>query len=84
MQQAVTRAPSEGHEVRDGVVQATCTHACGSLSDGSIEGDEIECPLHGGHFNIRAGEATYPPAARNLAACKVRVEGDDILIGIPG
>src|SRR5690606_41311185 len=31
----------------------TCTHEDASLSDGTIVGDEIECPLHGGAFYIR-------------------------------
>lgn len=32
-----------------------CTHEEASLSDGSVIGDEIECPLHGGAFAIRTG-----------------------------
>ena len=48
-----------------------------------MEGDEIECPLHGGCFSIRTGEATCPPATEPLATYEVRIEGEDILIGIP-
>ena len=61
----------------------TCTHAFGSLSEGYVEGEEIECPLHGGRFDIRTGEATCPPATEALATYEVRVDGEDILIGIP-
>ena len=61
----------------------TCTHAHGSLSEGYVEDGEIECPLHGGCFNIRTGEATCPPATEPLATYEVRIEGEDILIGIP-
>ncbi len=60
----------------------TCTHAHGSLSEGYVEGEEIECPLHGARFNIRTGEATCPPATEPLATYEVKVEGEDILIGI--
>ena len=60
----------------------TCTHAHGSLSEGYVEGEEIECPLHGGCFNIRTGEATCPPATEALATYEVKVEGEDILVGI--
>ena len=83
MQQTVICMPDDGHEECDVAVQDTCTHACGSLSEGYIEGDEIQCPLHDGRFNIRTAEATRPPAERNLATCEVGVEGEDILIGIP-
>ena len=33
-----------------------CTHAYASLADGYIEDDVIECPLHGGSFEIKTGE----------------------------
>ena len=32
-----------------------CTHAYASMVDGFQEGDEIECPLHDGRFNIKTG-----------------------------
>ena len=47
-----------------------------------MDGEEIECPLHGGCFNIRTGEATCPPATEPLATYEVSLEGADILIGI--
>ena len=61
----------------------TCTHAYGSLSEGYVEGDEIECPLHGGRFDIRTGRAMTPPVSRDLETYDVRIEGENILIGIP-
>ena len=60
-----------------------CTHAYGSLSEGYVEGEEIECPLHGGRFNIRTGEATAPPVTEDLDTYEVRIEGENVLIGIP-
>ena len=70
----------------DGAFFATgdaCTHAFGSLSEGYVEGGEVECPLHGGRFDIRTGEATCFPAARALETYEVRIAGEDILIGVP-
>ena len=58
-----------------------CPHAMGSLSDGEVEDDEVECPLHGSRFNLRTGENTAPPAAENVARYAVRVEGGDISVG---
>ena len=59
-----------------------CTHAYGSLSEGYVGGGEIECPLHGGRFDIRTGKATAPPVTEDLDTYEVRIEGQDILVGI--
>ena len=38
-----------------------CTHGPGSLSEGYIEGEVVECNFHNGQFNIRTGEVVSPP-----------------------
>ena len=38
-----------------------CTHGPGSLSEGFIDGDCVECNFHQGVFNIRTGEVVQPP-----------------------
>ncbi len=38
-----------------------CSHGPGSLSEGYIEGEEIECDFHNGRFNIKTGDVTSPP-----------------------
>ena len=38
-----------------------CTHGPGSLSEGFIEGDVVECDFHNGAFNIRTGAVVTPP-----------------------
>jgi nitrite reductase/ring-hydroxylating ferredoxin subunit len=43
------------------VTDDTCTHGPGSLSEGYIEDDVIECNFHNGQFNIRTGEVVSPP-----------------------
>ena len=60
-----------------------CTHAYASMADGYIEGDCIECPLHGAQFNIRTGKAETPPATEDLEHYEVKVEGDEIFVGLP-
>ena len=37
-------------------IDDTCTHANVSLAEGEIEGDRIECWLHGSRFDLRTGE----------------------------
>ena len=70
----------------DGEIHAlddTCTHEEASLSDGTIIGDEIECPLHGGAFNIRTGEPAAFPVVVPIEKYDVRIEGDEIQVKVP-
>src|SRR3984885_7166440 len=43
------------------VTDDACTHGPGSLSEGYIDGDVVECDFHQGQFNIRTGEVVLPP-----------------------
>lgn len=70
----------------DGEIHAindTCTHEDASLSDGTIVGDDIECPMHGGSFNIRTGEPTNFPVVVAIEKYGVRIDGDDIQVEVP-
>ena len=70
----------------DGEVYATdniCTHAYASLADGLIEGDTVECPLHGACFNFRTGQALTEPATVDLRTYPVLVEEGSVMIGLP-
>lgn len=58
--------------------QDTCTHEHAFLSEGYIEGDCIECPLHQALFHIPTGEVRSAPATENLRVYAVRVVGPDI------
>ena len=70
----------------EGVIHACediCSHAYASLSEGDINGAEVECPLHGALFNITTGEALTPPAEAPIKVYQVQVDGDDILVAPP-
>jgi nitrite reductase/ring-hydroxylating ferredoxin subunit len=60
----------------------TCTHEDASLADGEIDGDEIECPMHGGAFNILTGAPTSFPVVVPIEKYLVRIEGDDVQISV--
>ena len=60
-----------------------CTHDGGPLAEGEIEGDVVICPRHGARFSIRTGAALSFPAVTPVDRYPVRVEGDDLLVGIP-
>jgi naphthalene 1,2-dioxygenase ferredoxin component len=57
-----------------------CTHAYACLSDGWLDGEVIECPLHAARFDIRTGKVLDPPATEDLKTYPVRVVGDEIQI----
>jgi nitrite reductase/ring-hydroxylating ferredoxin subunit len=48
------------------VTQDLCTHGPGSLAEGFVEGEDIECPFHQGKFNIRTGLPSAPPCSEAL------------------
>jgi naphthalene 1,2-dioxygenase ferredoxin component len=67
----------------DGEIFATdniCTHAYARLSDGWLDGDLIECPLHAARFDVRTGKVLDPPATEDLKTYPVRVVGDEIQV----
>jgi 3-phenylpropionate/trans-cinnamate dioxygenase ferredoxin subunit len=72
--------------VRDGddwyAVEDECSHAAIPLSEGDVEGCEIECWLHGSRFDLRTGKPCGPPATAPVAVYAVRVEGDDVLVDL--
>ncbi len=59
-----------------------CTHAGGPLSEGTIDGEEIECPWHHGRFKVKTGAVVGPPPMDDVASYNVRVSGDDVEVEI--
>ena len=43
------------------VTDDACTHGPGSLSEGFVDGDCVECNFHQGVFNIKTGAVVQPP-----------------------
>jgi nitrite reductase/ring-hydroxylating ferredoxin subunit len=69
----------------DDAVYAThnvCTHAFARLSEGFLDGDCIECPIHQALFNVKTGEAVAPPAYTAVKIYPCRIEGDDVLVDV--
>jgi naphthalene 1,2-dioxygenase ferredoxin component len=67
----------------DGAIFATdniCTHAYARLSDGWLDAEVIECPLHAARFDVRTGKVVDPPATEDLKTYPVRLVDDDIEI----
>jgi nitrite reductase/ring-hydroxylating ferredoxin subunit len=67
----------------DGIVYATseiCTHAFARLSEGYLDGDCIECPIHQALFHVPTGEVRSPPATQPLRTFAVKIEGNSVLV----
>ena len=59
-----------------------CTHGPGSLSEGFIDGDLVECNFHQGVFNIRTGEVVQPPCMVPVKTYKTVVEDGRVYIEV--
>ncbi|MCS6834743.1 MAG: non-heme iron oxygenase ferredoxin subunit [Anaerolineae bacterium] len=69
-------------------IEDLCTHDGGTLTeraDGSpvpLDGYEIECPRHGGRFDIRSGKAVHAPALIDVPWYETRVQDGMIEIAL--
>src|SRR5215467_3404154 len=77
----------EGHSIAlydvEGSIFATdniCTHAYARLSDGWLDGELIECPLHAARFDVRTGKVLDPPATEDLRTYPTRVVDNEIQV----
>jgi 3-phenylpropionate/trans-cinnamate dioxygenase ferredoxin subunit len=78
VQVALCRVEGKIHALED-----MCPHAFAQLSQGFVEGGEIECPLHGARFELATGRCVGPPADEDVRVYKVKVEGNDVYVAIP-
>jgi 3-phenylpropionate/trans-cinnamate dioxygenase ferredoxin component len=78
---AVVRIGDDWYAIAD-----RCSHADESLSEGDVwsEEREIECPKHGSTFSLLTGEPQTLPATRAVPIYEVRVEGDKVMLVVPG
>ena len=85
----VTAVTVNGHEIAlydvDGEIHATanlCTHGAGRMSDGFLDGREIECPLHQGKFDVCTGKALCAPLTDDIRVYPVRIENQRVMVKI--
>lgn len=67
----------------EGEIYATdnlCTHGAARMSDGFLEGREIECPLHQGRFDVCSGQAMCAPLTENIRTYPVRIENLRVML----
>jgi 3-phenylpropionate/trans-cinnamate dioxygenase ferredoxin subunit len=61
-------------------ISDVCSHAEVALSDGEIDGDTVECWLHGSRFDVRTGKPLEPPATRAVPVYDIKLDGDDVYL----
>jgi len=65
-------------------VSDRCTHGRASLSEGRVVDPRaciLECPWHGGQFDLTTGRPTTGPPQIALKTYRVKISGDQILVG---
>lgn len=67
----------------EGAIYATdnvCTHGQARMSDGFLEGSEIECPLHQGKFDVCTGQALCAPLTENIRTYPVKLVDNRVML----
>lgn len=62
------------------VTDNACTHGPGELSEGELDGYEIECDFHQGRFDIRDGSVAAPPCMVPVKTYKVVPDETKVVI----
>jgi chlorite dismutase len=64
-------------------VSDRCTHGRASLSEGAVDAETcvLQCPWHGGRFDLATGQAVAAPARVPIRTYRVKVERDRVLVG---
>jgi len=63
-------------------IEDQCTHDSGPVGEGELDGEQIICPRHGAHFDIRTGKVLSFPAVTDIKVYKVRVNEDYLEVGL--
>jgi 3-phenylpropionate/trans-cinnamate dioxygenase ferredoxin subunit len=83
---AVTVDGEELALVRDGddvyAIRDECSHASIPLSEGEVDGCEIECWLHGARFDVRTGKPLGLPATEAVPTYPTQITGDVVMVDL--
>ena len=63
-------------------IDDVCTHDGGSLDQGELQGQLVECPRHGAKFDVTDGRAVVLPAVLPVKTYAVQVDGDDVRVEV--
>ena len=74
---AIVRSAGEVYAIHD-----VCSHANVALSEGEIEGQTLECWLHGSRFDLVSGRPTGLPATQPVPVYPVKLDGDFVYVDV--
>ncbi|HET7602365.1 MAG TPA: DUF2231 domain-containing protein [Gemmatimonadales bacterium] len=57
-----------------------CTHRGGSLADGVLICDTVQCPWHGSQFDVRTGAPRSGPAGEGIHVYRVEERGGEVCL----
>lgn len=67
-----------------GAIDNICTHDGGTLGEGELDDNAVECPRHGGRFDLFTGRVLALPPVRPVTAYRTMVEGDEVRVDLAG
>jgi 3-phenylpropionate/trans-cinnamate dioxygenase ferredoxin subunit len=67
-----------------GAIDNVCTHDSGVLGEGELDDNAVECPRHGGRFDLFSGRVLALPPVRPVRAYAARLVGDEVQVEIEG
>ena len=59
-----------------------CMHMGCRLSNGTLSGENIECPCHGSTYSVKSGNIIKGPTKKPEPVYQVKVEGGQILVNV--
>ena len=63
-----------------GAIDNVCTHDGGTLGEGELDDTAVECPRHGGRFDLFSGRVVALPPVRPVVAYPTEVVGDEVRV----
>jgi len=65
-----------------GAIDNVCTHDGGVLGEGELDDEAVECPRHGGRFDLFSGRVRALPPVVPVQAYATRVDGDEVQVEV--
>ena len=63
-----------------GAIDNVCTHDGGVLGEGELDDTAVECPRHGGRFDLFSGRVLSLPPVVPVTAYPTRLAGDEVQV----
>ena len=63
-----------------GAIDNVCTHDGGTLGEGELDDTAVECPRHGGRFDLFTGRVLALPPVRPVRAYPAEIVGDEVRV----